>query len=302
MTYSKKHSGLHLGDKIFVLTMLSIPLIIFINGWVFVNFNSVLMAFKLPSGEWSLDSFRAVFDNIKGTTLNKDFAIATALKNTGLWFLKSTLMLPFELLISYFLYKNIKGSKVFQVIFYLPGIVSGVAMATAFSNFIAPNGPFGQILLKLGVEKVPKFLANSDYAMPTLLFYSVWLGWGGNMLLLVGALARIPVEVLEAARIDGVKPFKEFTMFIIPLVWGTLSTLFILNMTNIFGEVGPVMLFTQGDFETATMGYWIFYKLQMGGVSEYNEVAATGLLLTAIAVPVVMTIRWLIEKVPVVDY
>lgn len=298
----EKKKGLKRWDNIFVITILIVPLIIFINGWVFVNFNSVLMAFQLPSGEWSLDSIRTVFEGFKGTTLDKDFAISTALKNTGLWFLKAVVMLPFQLLIAYFLYKKIRGYKTFQVILYLPSIVSAVAMASMFSEFVAPNGPLGVILKKLGVDPVPKFLADSDYAMITLMLYSTWLGWGGNMLLLGGALARIPLEVLESARLDGAGTFREFTTFIIPLVWGTMSTLLILTMTNILNEVGPVMLFTKGDYQTATMGYWIYYKVSVGGVSAYNEVAATGLFLTIVVVPVVMFVRWLIEKVPVVDY
>lgn len=298
----ERKKGLKLWDNIFVISMLIIPLIIFINGWVFVNFNSILMAFQLPSGEWSLDSIRLVFEGFKGTTLDKDFAISTALINTGWWFLKSTITLPFQLLVAYFLYKKVTGYKVFQVILYLPSIVSAVAMASMFSSFVAPTGPLGEILSALGVSPVPKFLADSDYAMLTLMFYSTWLGWGGNMLLLGGALARIPLEILESARLDGAGTFREFTTFIIPLVWGTMSTLFILSMTGIFGEVGPVMLFTKGDYETATMGYWIYYKVSVGGVSAYNEVAAVGLLLTLIVVPVVMLIRWLIEKIPVVDY
>ena len=122
------------------------------------------------------------------------------------------------------------------------------------------------------------------------------------MLLFSGALARIPTEMLESARLDGVGPFREFVNFIIPMVWSTLSTLLILNMTSIFGMTGPVMLFTQGNWGTMTLGYWIYHKVLYGGPADYNEVAATGLLFTLITVPVIMFFRWLIERVPIVEY
>ncbi len=298
----KKKKGLKTLDRVFVVVMLAIPIIIFLNGWIFVNFNSVLMAFQLPSGEWGMGSFEKVFINLTTQPLDKSFSILSCLKNTGLWFLKDTLMLPFQLLIAYFLYKRITGYKVFQVIFYLPAIIPGVAVASMFSQLIMPSGPFGLLLQSFGVTSVPDFLGDPNYAMGTLMVYSLWMGWGGNMLLLGGALARIPVEVLESARLDGANTFQEFTMFIFPLVWSTLSTLFILSMTTVFSNSGPVHLFTEGRNETATMGYWIFYKLKNGGAADYNEVAAAGVLLTLIAVPVIMTIRWLIEKVEVVDY
>ena len=115
----EKKKGLKTLDRIFVVSMLAIPIIIFLNGWIFVNFNSVLMAFQIPTGEWSFASFEKVFNNLSSQPLDKSFQIMSALKNTGLWFLKDTLMLPFQLLIAYFLYKRIAGYQAFQIIFYL---------------------------------------------------------------------------------------------------------------------------------------------------------------------------------------
>ena len=298
----RSHNSVKMWDRIFLVTMLAVPIAIFLCGWIFVNFNSVRMAFQSTSGEWSMESFQTVFENIFSTNKQELFSITLALKNTGLWFLKDVLMLPFQLLIAYFIYKKIRGYQFFQVMFYLPAIISGVAMANLFTKLVSPIGPLGELCEWLHIE-LPILLGDPDYVMPTMLFYSFWLGWGGNMLLLGGALARIPTEILESARLDGAGAFLEFTQFIIPLVWSTMSTILILSMTVIFASSGPVLLFfPEGQNKTATMGFWIYYKVKQGGPSAYNEVAATGVLLTMIAVPVVMFVRWLLEKVPTVDY
>ena len=298
----RSHNSIKTWDRIFLITMLALPITIFLCGWIFVNFNSLLLAFQVPSGAWSLDSFDSVLKNIFSSNKQELFYITLALKNTGLWFLKDILMLPFQLLIAYFLYKKIRGYKFFQVMFYLPAIISSVAMANLFSKLVSPIGPLGELCDWMNIE-LPILLGDPDYVMPTMLFYSCWLGWGGNMLLLGGALARIPTEVLESARLDGAGPFLEFTRFIIPLVWSTMSTIIILSMTVIFASSGPVLLFfPEGQNKTATMGFWIYYKVKQGGPSAYNEVAAAGVLLTLIAVPVVMFVRWLLEKVPAVEY
>ncbi len=285
-------------DVIFIVVMLAVPVVHWLVFWLGVNINSILLAFQIPTGDWSLLSMQTVLREFS----NFGSDLSVAVKNTLIYFCKDLLMLPFQLLIAYFLFRKIKGYKAFQIVFYLPAIVSGVAVANMFSNFIAPSGPFGLILKSFGVDPVPEFLANSDYATATILFYTVWLGWGGQMLLLGGALARIPLEVIESARLDGIGSFREMLYIILPLVWPTFSTLLILNMTGLFAASGPILLFTKGEFETSTIGYWIFDKVAYQGASAYNEVAAAGLVCTVVGVPVIMFFRWLIERVPVAEY
>ena len=122
------------------------------------------------------------------------------------------------------------------------------------------------------------------------------------MLLLGGALARVPIEILESARLDGIKPWQELIYMILPLIWSTLSTLLILSMTSLFIADGPILLFTSGKFHTATIGYWIFDKVYYQGVGAYNSVAAAGLVFTLVGAPIILFVKHLIEKVPVVEY
>ena len=122
------------------------------------------------------------------------------------------------------------------------------------------------------------------------------------MLLLGGALARVPIEILESARLDGIKPWQELVYMILPLIWSTLSTLLILNMTSLFLADGPILLFTMGKYKTATIGYWIFDKVYYLGVGAYNSVSAAGLIFTIIGTPIILFVKYLIERVPVVEY
>ena len=224
-------------------------------------------------------------------------------EDTLLFFLKDNIMLFAQLMISYFFYKKIKGTRAFQIIFYLPSIVSGVAISTVFTSFINPEGPLGEICKSLGY-KLPPLLASSTYKTWTIMFYTIWLGWAGNMLLLNGALARIPVEVIESARLDGVTAFREFVSIIFPLVWSTFSTLLILGFTGLLSAGGPILLFMDygGVLDTWTVGFWMFYRIKIIGESAYNEVSAMGLYLTAIALPIIFFARKLVEKVPAVEY
>ncbi len=285
-------------DLIFICVMLAVPVAHWFVFWLGVNFNSILMAFQLPSGGWSLLNFKDIFAEFGAI----DSEIRIAVKNTLIYFTKDVIMLPFHFIIAYFLFKKIRGYRFFQIVFYLPAIISGVAIASMFSNFIGASGPVGVLLKAIGVKEVPEFLANSDYATKTILFYTIWLGWGGHMLLFGGALARIPADVLEAGKLDGVNLFQEMFLIVLPLVWSTMSTLLILIMTGLFGASGPILLFTRGEFKTTTISYWIFDKVAYQGVGAYNSVAAFGIIFTVVGVPIIMFFKYLIEKIPTVEY
>ena len=302
VTLGKGKSLASKGAAVFVVAILLIPIVHWLIFWFGVNINSILMAFQLPTEEWSLETMEVVIREILNSESGADINLNTSIKNTLIYFVKDLLMLPFHLIIAYFFYKKIPGYKAYQVIFYLPSIISGVAFSTMFSSFVASSGPLGVIMKDIGINPVPQLLANSDYATNTILFYTIWIGWGGNMLLLGGALARVPLEILESARLDGIKPWQELVFMILPLIWSTLSTLLILNMTSLFLADGPILLFTRGKYQTATIGYWIFDKVYYQGVSAYNQVAAAGLIFTVIGTPIILFVKYLIEKVSVVEY
>ena len=291
-------------DLIFITAMLVIPCVHWLVFWLGVNFNSLLMAFQHPATDkLSLINMRSVFAELSSGSSN----LTIAIKNTLMYFTKDFCMLVFQLLIAYFFYKKIWGKRAFQVIFYLPSIISAVAMVAVFSNVIAPSGPLGIIIQKVGQKfdpefLVPEFLARSDTASYTIMMYTIWLGWGGNMLLLGGALARIPLEIVESAKLDGIGTVKEITHIILPLIWPTVSTILILMMTGLFTADGPILLFTEGAYSTQTIGYWIFDLVYNAGRLAYNKVAAAGMVFTAIGVPIILGFRWLIEKVPTVEY
>ena len=298
----RKYKKLRKWDKIFIAVMLGIPFIYFLVFWVYVNIDSILMAFKSATGEWSTINLENAW---KALFVENSSELKIALRNTFIFFGISILLIPLEVIIAYFFYRKLKGYRIFQIIFYLPFIISTVVICQAFIDVIANDGPVGSLLISMGVN-LPKegLLGNSVTAMPMVVIFMIWTGWGGNMLLLGGAMARIPKEVLESARIDGVNTFQEIIHFIFPLLWSSISVFIILALTSLLLATGPILALTAGEYETSTIAYWIYAKLRGNAISQsnYNEVAATGLLLTALYMPFVLVFRKLIEKIPTAQY
>lgn len=295
----KKKSGMatmHRQNRIFLICMLTLPIIHWIIFWLYKNLSSFVLAFTLPTGEFTLYNFQYFF---------KQFSLPhnvffEALKNTALWFGQDLLLIfPFTIVLNYFFYKKMFGYKQFRILLWVSGMVSSVVMAAMIQRFILPSGPLGVLLKSMGMEEVPLFLADSRYAQGTMMIYMFWRSWGQNMLLFGGMYARIPDEVLESAKLDGCGPIREIVQLIVPMISAQLITLIILKLTGLLQSSGPVILFTEGKYETQTLAYWIWDSVRNGG--QYNTVSAVGLVATAVSVPVILGLRKLLEKIPVVE-
>ncbi len=285
----------HFRKNVFLLTMLVIPVIHFFVFWLYVNVDSFIIAFQNTKGDSvGLANFKWFFTNLTSDRPAVDMGLA--IRNSVLaWGFNLLVETPIALIISYFFYKKICGYKIYRVILYLPSILSAVVMTTVFKSFIRSDGPLDMIVRAFGGNPIPKFLHDSRYAMGTILIYNLWSGFGINLILFTGAMERIPKDVIEYALLDGVKPFKEVTRIIIPLIWPILSTTMLLGVVGIFNAGGPVLLFTRGEYDTMTVPFSMFQQIYFYG--QVNRAAAIGCVFTLIGVPIVLASRWILSKI-----
>ena len=280
--------------RVFIIGMLSIAVLNFLVFWLYVNFNSILMAFQSQTKGglvWTLDNFTRFFKEVKIS----DFQLGLAVKNSVLLYVSGTFFtLPLSLLFAYYLYKKVALSGFFRVVFFLPSIISAAVLVTLFKYVVMPSGPLNELLsIILGKDVAIEWVVDEKYSMFTILFYCVWTGFGGNIVLLTGAIYRIPEDVMEYGKLDGIGMTRELFSVIIPLIWPTLSTLIICSTAGLFTATGPVLLFTEGQFKTMTLGYFIFDKVQAG---QYYYPSAIGLIFTFIGVPLPLLVKRVCDK------
>ncbi|HEY8389562.1 MAG TPA: sugar ABC transporter permease [Clostridia bacterium] len=302
----KKKATFQKGQTIFLVTLLAIPVLHWLIFWLYININSIILAFQNERGEWSLINFVQLWDQL---TSPYGETVGLALKNTLLYFLNNLFIIfPLSIMIAFFIFKHIKGYKIFRIIFFLPAIISGIAMTTVYTYLLIPNGPLDVILSKIGLS-IPAqgFFNNSATATPAILVYTIWTGFSSNIILIGGAMSRIPTEVLESAKMEGCGPFREIVSIVLPLTWSTLQTMIVFTMTSIFMASGPILLFMpDGGYETTTISFWIFKQVYgsgtYGGTGQYGLVSCAGFCFTLIGVPIILFVRKLFEKVPAVEY
>lgn len=279
-------------------SFLAIPIINFLIFFVYTNISSFFMAFQRPIYDgatemyFTMENFQKVFNSF---FVDADGTLRTGLINTVLFYLSGTLIImPVSILMSYFIYKKIPGYRSFRFIAYLPQIIASSALVIIFKYSLSSGGPLAAIYKAVGRE-YSNPLIREPGAIITLLIYNVMFGFGGNLIVYGGAMGSINAEVLEAGELDGCTWFQELIYLIIPMMWATLSTSFILGLAGILGASGPILAFTKGQYGTTTLSFQI-YNL-VSGVNGYKDLyyaSAIGITMTVIMFPMVMVLKRLL--------
>ncbi len=266
--------------------------------WLYPNLDTFALAFSDIEGKFSIVNFATAWKSFT----SQGAELSVGLKNTLLFFLVGLIInLPLTIIVCYFMFKKVMGFKAFRIIFYLPSIIPIVALTGVFKSFISVSGPLGNLCNSFGII-IPNegLLATQSTAIPTILFYSILTGISGKMLIISGTMARIPTEVLEAAKIEGCGVVRELVQIIAPLIWPTIATLITLSFASIIGAGGDLVMLLQPDtqYGTETLHYWMFRQIRGGSAlrSQYGLVAATGLILTVFLVPLITGVRKMMDK------
>ena len=198
---------------------------------------------------------------------------------------------------AYVLYKKVFLNNFIRIVLYLPGAISGIMMARLFNQFVQSQGILGGILEAFGLPmNSASLFTDESTALGTIMFFDVWMGLGGSLILWLGAVNRIPTELVEYNKLLGLGELKEFVLVVLPLIWPTFVTMVTLSLIGFFGATGSVLVFTQGNAGTTTISYWMYRILLNQEESMFHISNAAGLIMMLITVPVVFVGRFIMNK------
>jgi multiple sugar transport system permease protein len=249
-------------QKKFTLVRKRVPFL-FILPWIigFIVFTLGPLAFSLIMSlfDWPIagEAKFVGFDNFtKMFTADPQFY-------DSLWItLKFALIfVPLNLLVALVLAllitQPIKGIKIFRTIFYLPAVVSGVAVSIIWGwMFNSEYGVLNYILSLLGIEG-PNWLIDPKWAIVTIVIASAW-GVGTMMLIFYTDIKGIPQEMYEAAAIDGAGPIRQFISITIPTITPTILFNVITSVIAALQQLTLVLLLTGGGPLKSTYFYGLF--------------------------------------------
>jgi len=242
---------------------------LFISPWIigFLIFTLGAMIFSLGLSFFSTDLLSTwVFVGPNNyIALFQDPLFLQALKVTTIYTLATVpLSTVIALSISLMLNQGVLFQGVFRVIYYLPALVTGVAVAILWSWVLNPDmGLLNGFLRALGVPRavLPRWFVSEQWALPSLILMSLW-GAGGNMLLYLAGLQSIPTHLYEAARIDGANPWQQFWNVTLPMLSPTIFFNLVLNFIGSYQVFTQAYILTNGgpNNATLTMVLYLFRK------------------------------------------
>ncbi|MDY0245175.1 MAG: sugar ABC transporter permease, partial [Sphaerochaeta sp.] len=164
-----------------------------------------------------------------------------------------SLIMVYALALALLLYKNtIKGEKVFRSLFYIPSLLSMITVGIAWRFILGDEmGIINYLLRRLGGSGIP-WLTDSNLAMISIIGVSIWAQAGYYMVILIAGLQAIPIELYEAATIDGASKTKTFTAITLPLLRSTLLVVMVLSTIASFKAYELISVMTKGGPGYAT--------------------------------------------------
>lgn len=299
---------------LFYSVLIAFPTLQFLFFYVITNLNSFSLAFRTytEAADHSYQYTFGLFDNL-GTAFN---VIATngdlVLNSLYLYLINLVIVSSLALFFSYYIAKRYVLSGLFRVVLFLPTIISQVVLVTLYKLIL--NDGFTSFMTQLGLSDyliengLQQGLLNGpeNVQYVCVLIFNVWISFGSNVLLYTGSMSGIDPSIIESAQLDGISFFKEFVYIYVPLIWPTFVTFVVtgltalftstMNLPSFYGVSQPAPFSVFGFFlYTQTMSSGLVSPFP-GSVYSYSVLAAIGLIITLVMVPITLGVKKLMEK------
>ena len=113
---------------------------------------------------------------------------------------------------------------------------------------------------------------------------------------------RIPEEIVEAGKLDGLTTLKEFRYLTFPITFPFVATMFMLATTGILGASGAALLLTNGAYGTYDIGFYQYVLTTSGSMADQGLAAALGLLTSLIVLPLTLFVNHMVKKIEPVEF
>lgn len=230
-----------------------------IIGFLAFTLGPILASFYFGFTVWGiLDTPRWVgFANYKQAFF-EDELFWQSLKVTAIYSFGSVpLNLVFGLILALLLNQNVKLLGLYRTVYYLPSVLSGVAVSMMWIwIFNYRYGILNFLLKKIGING-PAWLADPKWVLPAFIIMSLW-GVGGGMLVYLAGLQGIPTELYEAAAIDGANRRQKFFKITLPLLTPILLFNLVTGVISSFQVFTPAFIMTGGGPANATLFYVLY--------------------------------------------
>jgi putative chitobiose transport system permease protein len=175
--------------------------------------------------------------------------------------------------------QKLRGMAFFRMAYYTPVIISMVVAGIAWKALYTNDGIFNQLLKMIGFSQGIPWLTSPQLALWSVMVVTIWKGLGYYMVIYLAGLQSIPVELYEAAAIDGSDGWQKHWDITLPLMRPYLLLVAVISSISAMKVFEEVYIMTQGGplNYSKTVVYYVYERAFQD--LEINYASAIGLVL-----------------------
>ncbi len=229
-----------------------------IVGFVLWTVGPMIASLVIAFTEWDLVSAPRWVGLANVEAMWQDDLVMQALRVTTLYALISVpLHIVFGLGLALLLNARIGWLRFYRTAFYLPSVLSGVAVALLWRwMFSTEFGLINGLLRQIGIDG-PAWLGSEQWALPSLILMSLW-GVGAGAIIYLAGLQGIPTDLYEAAEVDGAQGWSRFWSITLPLMTPVLFFELVTGFIAGLQVFTQAFIMTKGGPNNATLFYLLY--------------------------------------------
>ena len=188
------------------------------------------------------------------------------------------------------------GRSALRVIFFLPYIINQIAVGFIWLVLLHPTSGLVNVSLRnLGIADPPAWLVSQNWSLISLVLITSWAGMGFHSVIFLSALQSMPVDLYEAAALDGAGRWTRFTTITWRALMPTTTFLLIMSLIGHSQGFGLIAFLTQGGpGESSTTLSYLMYQ-QGFQYYRFGYAAAIGMM-SFIGVLILSIFLWRFQR------
>lgn len=259
------------------------------------NIYPIIYSFYISLTEWNggvttpkfigISNYIKIFDN--SSQVGRYFLIS--LKNTFVWtIIFSTVPVLLGLLIALMLNSEHKITSVYKVFYYMPMVLSFVVLGLIWKWIFVEDGLINSILGFLGIAPI-NWMGSPDLALYSVIIAASWRHIAYCMIIYLAGLKSVPLDLIEASKIDGATRFQQNLHVVIPLLRPSTTVIITTTLVSSFTVFDIVFAMTRGgpngasDVIGSRMYQEAFWNMRFGESSAMAYVMF--IIVAAVTIP-----------------
>ncbi len=278
-----------LGIILFLIPILLLYFLFFLYPLAFVGYVSFM--------EWNGISDMVPVGIQNYSNLFMDETFRTGIRNNFIWAIaQGFVQVGLAMFIALILARTPRGWKFLRTAYFLPNVISKIAIAMMWMAIFNPEyGALNYLLNMIGLESwTHNWLGEIDTALWSIIFHEIiYIGY--FMIIILASAMSIPQTLYEAADIDGASRLQQELHITIPMIKPMLFTAASLAMAFGLRHFESTFLMTDGGpaNTTTVMGIYLYHKWK---ALDFGQANATGAVLIILGVVLMSAIQWFVRR------